>query len=62
MNEKSQAIHANGEIVPRLYACGNSSGYGAPGKYYTGAGSTIGAGMVAAYNAAIDALNLDSWA
>ena len=62
VNEKSQAIHANGEIVPRLYACGNSSGYGAPGKYYTGAGSTIGAGMVAAYNAAIDALSLDSWA
>lgn len=62
VNEKSQALHVSGEIVPRLYACGNSSGYGAPGKYYTGAGSTIGAGMVAAYNAAIDALSLDCWA
>lgn len=61
VNEKSQAIHVNGEVVPRLYACGNSSGYGAPGKYYTGAGSTIGAGMVAAYNAARDMLTLDPW-
>jgi succinate dehydrogenase/fumarate reductase flavoprotein subunit len=62
INEKGQVIHVNGKAIPRLYACGNNSGCGAPGRYYTGAGCTVGAGMIFSYLAAIDmAENLDNW-
>ena len=62
VNEFGQVIHVSGEIVPRLYACGNNAGCGAPGKYYTGAGGTVTPGMVFAYVAATDAKNLEDWA
>lgn len=62
INEKGQVVHVSGDIIPRLYACGNATGTGSPGKYYTGAGATLGAGMVFGYLAAQDALTLDDWA
>ena len=61
INEKGQAVHVSGQIVPRLYACGNATGTGSPGKYYTGAGATLGAGIVFGYLAAKDAMTLDDW-
>jgi len=61
INEHGQVAHVNGRIVPRLYACGNGAGCGGPGKYYTGAGGTVGPGMVFAYIAAMDASRLDAW-
>ena len=60
-NEFGQVESALGGIVPRLYACGNCAGCGAPGKYYAGAGGTVAPGMVFAYIAAIDAAKLDNW-
>ncbi|TWH56905.1 secreted protein [Desulfitobacterium sp. LBE] len=60
-NEKGQVMHVNGDIVPRLYACGNMAGMGGPGKYYPGAGGTVGPGMVFSYLAAVDMTNLESW-
>jgi succinate dehydrogenase/fumarate reductase flavoprotein subunit len=60
-NELGQVLHVNGDIVPRLYACGNNAGCGTPGKYYTGAGGTVAPGMVFSYIAAMDAAKLDSW-
>lgn len=61
INELGQAISTFGEPIARLYACGNTTGCGAPGKYYTGAGSTNGAGMVFAYIAAMHAATLENW-
>lgn len=61
INEKGQAMHVTGVPIPRLYACGNASGVGCPGKYYTGAGGTLAPGMVYGYLAAIDALQLPDW-
>lgn len=61
INEKGQALHVTGEIIPRLYACGNTTGVGSPGKYYTGAGATIAPGMLFGYLAAVDAVSLDPW-
>ena len=61
VDEVGHALHVTGVVIPRLYACGNSTGYGAPGKYYTGAGSTIGSGMLVAYLAAKDAATLGDW-
>ena len=60
-NEFGQVESVLGGIVPRLYACGNCAGCGAPGKYYAGAGGTVAPGMVFAYIAAIDAAKLDNW-
>ena len=62
INENGQAINMAGNPIPRLYACGNTTGCGTPGKYYTGAGGTNGPGMVFAYLAAEHAGQLDSWA
>ena len=61
INEKGQAVHVTGKPIPRLYACGNATGVGSPGKYYTGAGATVAPGMLFVHLAAIDALSLDSW-
>jgi len=60
-NEFGQVMHVNGNIVPRLYACGNNAGCGTPGKYYTGAGGTVAPGMVFSYISAMDAAKLENW-
>ena len=60
-NELGQVESVLGGVVPRLYACGNNAGCGAPGKYYAGAGGTVAPGMVFAYIAAMDAEKLDAW-
>lgn len=61
INENGQAISVTGEPIARLYACGNTTGCGTPGKYYTGAGGTNGPGMVFAYLAAEHAGALENW-
>lgn len=61
INENGQAISVTGEPIGRLYACGNTTGCGTPGKYYTGAGGTNGPGMVFAYLAAEHAGTLENW-
>ena len=61
INEKGQVIHVSGQPIPRLYACGNATGVGSPGKYYTGAGGTLAPGMVYGYLAAIDAAAAEPW-
>ena len=62
INENGQVMHVNGDVVPRLYACGNNAGCGTPGKYYNGAGGTVAPGMVFGYLAAINASDLEPWA
>lgn len=62
INECGQAMSVSGEPIARLYACGNNTGCGTPGKYYTGAGGTNGPGMVFAYLAAEHAAGLENWA
>ncbi|NTU88298.1 MAG: FAD-binding protein [Actinobacteria bacterium] len=62
INEFGQALSASSNPIPRLYACGNTTGCGTPGKYYTGAGGTNGPGMVFAYLAAEHASQLEIWA
>jgi 3-oxosteroid 1-dehydrogenase len=61
INEKGQVMHIGGGIVPRLYACGNNTGTGGPGRYYTGAGGTVGPGMIFSYLGAIDLATLENW-
>ena len=61
VNEIGQALHVTGKTVPRLYACGNNSGYGTPGLHYTGAGGTVAPGMIISYLAAIDVAKLEDW-
>ena len=61
INENGQAISTTGNPILRLYACGNTTGCGTPGKYYTGAGGTNGPGMVFAYTAAEHAAQLENW-
>lgn len=61
VDELGRALNPFGEPIVRLYACGNTTGVGGPGKYYTGAGGTNGPGMVMAYIAAGDAAGLDAW-
>ena len=62
INENGQALGTDGQPIARLYACGNATGCGTPGKYYTGAGGTNGPGMVFAYMAAEHAGTLEAWA
>lgn len=62
VNENAQVIHVTGEPIGRLYACGNCAGCGGPGKYYAGAGGTLGPAMVFAYVAASHAAGLENWA
>lgn len=52
LNGNAQAIHASGEPIEGLYACGNCAGVGAPGPTYGGAGGTIGPAFVMAVIAA----------
>jgi 3-oxosteroid 1-dehydrogenase len=61
INENGQVLHVNGDIIPRLYACGNNAGCGTPGKYYTGAGGTVAPGMVFSYISAMDVAKLENW-
>lgn len=61
VNENAQVMHVTGEVIPRLYAAGNCAGCGAPGKYYAGAGGTLGPAMVFAYVAATHAQALTAW-
>lgn len=60
-NGLAQVESVLGGVVPRLYACGNNAGCGAPGKYYNGAGGTVAPGMTFAYIAAMDAEKLEDW-
>ena len=62
VNEKAQAIHVNGEVIPRLYACGNTAGIGSGSPMYTSGGGTIGPGLTFGYIAAKDIANLENWA
>lgn len=52
LNEHAQCMHITEKPIGKLYACGNFSGFGAPGRGYPGAGGTIGPGLVMAYIAA----------
>lgn len=61
INERAEVASVIGGIIPRLYACGNCAGCGAPGKYYNGAGSTVAPGMVFGYIAAMEAASLEDW-
>ena len=61
INEYGQAMSSFGKPIARLYACGNTTGCGGPGKYYTGAGGTNGPGMIFAYIAAEHASQLEAW-
>ncbi len=52
LNKHAQCVHISGKPIGRLYANGNFSGFGGPGRGYPGAGGTIGPGLVMAYIAA----------
>lgn len=52
LNEHAQCLHISEQPIGRLYACGNFSGFGGPGRGYAGAGGTIGPALVMAYIAA----------
>lgn len=52
LNEHAQVMHVSGVPIPRLYACGNCSGFGGPGPGYGGGGGTIGPGLTMGYIAA----------
>ena len=62
VNQNAQVIDCFGEVIPRLYCCGNNSGVGAPGAGYTGGGATIAPALTFAYLAALDAATLEAWA
>lgn len=59
VNENAQVLTPLGEILPRLYAAGNSSGVGGPGAGYGGGGGTIGPAFTFAYIAGVHAADLD---
>lgn len=61
INKNGQVIHLNGNIIPRLYAVGNTSG-SVMGAGYAGAGATLGAGFTFSYLAALHALTLEALA
>ena len=52
INEHAQIMHTSGDPIGRLYACGNVTGFGGPGKQYGGAGGTLGPGFVMGFIAA----------
>jgi predicted oxidoreductase len=58
----AQVLDVDGEVIPRLYAAGNTAGIGAPGMVYGGPGGTIGPGLVFNVLAGIHAASLESWA
>ncbi|MFI5495243.1 3-oxosteroid 1-dehydrogenase [Actinoplanes sp. NPDC051859] len=53
---RARVLHANGPVIPGLYAAGNSSA-AVMGHSYAGAGSTIGPAMTFGYIAANDIAN-----
>lgn len=50
---KGRVLRADGTVIPRLYAAGNTSA-AAMGRTYAGAGATIGPAMTFGYLAALD--------
>ncbi|NUT36619.1 MAG: 3-oxosteroid 1-dehydrogenase [Hamadaea sp.] len=50
---RARVLHADGSVVPGLYAAGNASG-AVMGHSYAGAGSTLGPAMTFGYLAALD--------
>jgi 3-oxosteroid 1-dehydrogenase len=54
-NARAQVLDTGGEAIPGLYAVGNSAA-SPMGRYYPGAGATLGPAMTFAYIAARDAL------
>ncbi len=52
INGKAQIKHISGNVIKRLYGCGNGTGAGGPGKAYGGAGGTLGIGFTCGYIAA----------
>lgn len=53
---KARALDTQGQVIPGLYAAGNSQA-SVMGNSYPGAGSTLGPAMTFAYLAALDAAN-----
>jgi succinate dehydrogenase/fumarate reductase flavoprotein subunit len=49
VNGQAQVLDPFGEVIPGLYASGNSSGVGSPGSSYGGGGGTIGPGLTFAF-------------
>lgn len=62
LNKNAQVLNTDGNVIPRLYACGNCAGVGAPGGSYGGAGGTIGPGIVFGYLAGKHLASLQAWA
>lgn len=61
VNKDAQVLDVDGEVIPRLYAAGNTAGIGAPGMVYGGPGGTIGPGFVFNVLAGNHAAGLESW-
>ena len=59
INEKARVLTVAGEEIGGLYACGNCAA-GIFGTGYPGAGSTVAAGAVMGYIAALDAMASDA--
>ena len=55
INKNGQVVDLNGNVIPRLYAVGNTSG-SVMGAAYPGGGSTLGAGFTFGYLAALHAV------
>lgn len=55
INKDGQVVHVNGNVIPRLYAVGNTSG-SVMGAAYPGGGATLGAGFTFGYLAALHAV------
>ena len=58
VNKDSQVIDVDGNVIPRLYAAGNTAAIGAPGMVYGGPGGTIGPALVFNVLAGIHAASL----
>ena len=52
INVRAQVMHATGEPISGLYACGNCTGFGGPGYNYGGNGGALGPGFTMGYIAA----------
>lgn len=61
VNTNAQVLDPFGQVIPRLYACGNNSGVGGPGAGYGAGGGTLGPAMTFAYLAGNHAVTLKAW-